>query len=158
MGPLCQGEPTLLPCLGYAIEGGVNVHISVNIMSHASEQMTGNPSTFCGCTTNPARLLCRLSSLSSVSYRNTSPQSYWHVKLALSLLCMSMPILLSAQEAGRVAGSEQAFARGVELQQHGDLEGARRAYEESLQMVPRRADALSNLGVVYAHLGDTQAP
>jgi len=65
-----------------------------------------------------------------------------------------MATLLSAQEANRVVGSEQAFARGVELQQHGDLDGARKAYEESLQMVPRRADALSNLGVIFAHLGD----
>ena len=123
-------------------------------MPHASEQMTGNPSTFCGSIANPARLLCRLSSLSSVSCRNASRQSYWQVELALSFLCISIATLLPAQEATRVVGSEQAFARGVKLQQHGDLEGARRAYEESLQMVPRRADALSNLGVVYAHLGD----
>src|SRR5260370_17751944 len=136
MGPLCQGEPTLLPCLGYAIEGGVNVHISFNIMSHASEQMTGNPSTFCGSTTNPARLLCRLSSLSFVSYRNTSRQSYWQVELALSFLFISLATLLPAQEATRVVGSQQAFARGVELQQHANLEGARRAYEEYLQMSP----------------------
>jgi tetratricopeptide (TPR) repeat protein len=65
-----------------------------------------------------------------------------------------MATLLLAQEATRVVVSEQAFARGVELQQHGDLDGARKAYEESLQMVPRRADALSNLGIVFAHLGD----
>ena len=153
MGPVRQGEPTLLPCRLCGIRWS-DAHISVNIMSHASEQMTGNPSTFCGSTTNPARLLCRLSSLSSVSYRNTSRQSYWQVELALSFLCISIASLLPAQETTRVVGSEQAFARGVELQQHGDLEGARRAYEESLQMVPRRADALSNLGVVYAHLGD----
>jgi tetratricopeptide (TPR) repeat protein len=65
-----------------------------------------------------------------------------------------MATLVLAQEAARVVASEQAFARGVELQRHGDLEGARKAYEESLQMVPRRADALSNLGIVFAHLGD----
>src|ERR1700682_1721135 len=111
-------------------------------MSHASEQMTRNSSTFCGSTTNPARFLCRLFSMSSVSYRNTSRQSYWQVKLALLFLCISIATLVPAQEATRVVGSEQAFARGVELQRHGDLEGARRAYEESLQMVPRRADAL----------------
>jgi len=38
-----------------------------------------------------------------------------------------MTTLLSAQEATLVAGSEQAFGRGVELQQRGDLEGARKA-------------------------------
>src|SRR5258708_39571218 len=116
-------------------------------MSHSSEQMTGNPSTFCGFTMNPARLLCRLSNLSSVSYRNTSRQSYWQVGLTLSVLFISIATLLPAQETTRVVGSERAFSRGVELQQHRDLEGARRAYEESLQMDPRRADALSNLGV-----------
>ena len=136
------------------IQGGVNVHISVNIMPHAPEQMTGNPAIFFGSTTNPPRLLSRLSSLSSVSCRDTSRWTYWQLKLALSFFCVSMATLLSAQEANRVVGSEQAFARGVELQQHGDLDGARKAYEESLQMVPRRADALSNLGVIFAHLGD----
>src|SRR6267378_7244385 len=123
-------------------------------MLRSPKQMTGNPSIFYGSTTNPPGLLCRLSGLSSVSYRNTTRRSYWQVKLALSFLCVWMATLLSAEEAARVVGSEQAFARGVELQQHGDLEGARKAYEESLQLVPRRADALSNLGVVFAHLGD----
>src|ERR1700675_133374 len=123
-------------------------------MLRSPKQITGNPLIICVCTTNPLRLFCRLSCLSSVSYRNTSRRTYWQLKLALSFLCVSMATLLLAQEATRVVVSEQAFARGVELQQHGDLDGARKAYEESLQMVPRRADALSNLGVVYAHLGD----
>src|SRR5258706_5075644 len=117
-------------------------------MPHASEQMTGNPSTFCGSIANPARLLCRLSSLSSVSCRNASRQSYWQVELALSFLCISIATLLSAQEATRVVGSEQAFARGVKLQQHGELEGARRAYEKSLQMGSRRADQVSKSWVL----------
>ena len=123
------------------------MHIAVNTMPQIPKQMIGSPHT------NPPTLLSRLYSLSFVS-RNTSRRTHWQLKLAVSFLCVWMPTLLSAQEATRVVGSEQAFARGVELQKHGDLEGARKAYEESLQMVPRRADALSNLGVVYAHLGD----
>ena len=116
--------------------------------------MTGNPLIFYGSTTNPLTFLCRLSCLSLVSYTNTSRRSYWQIKLLLSFLCVSIATLVLAQEASLVVSSEQAFARGVELQQHGDLEGARKAYEESLQFVPRRADALSNLGIVFAHLGD----
>src|SRR5258708_20843696 len=114
-------------------------------MPHASEQMTGNPSTFCGSIANPARLLCRLSSLSSVSCRNASRQSYWQVELALSFLCISIATLLPAQEATRGVGSEQAFARGVELQQHGDMEGAPRAYEATPPTNPRHTATPSNL-------------
>lgn len=123
-------------------------------MPQPSPADDGNPSIFYGSPTNPPRLLLRLSSLSSVSVRNTSRRTYWQLELAFSFLCVWIATSLSAQEASRVVGSEQAFARGVELQQHGDLEGARKAYEESLQLVPGRADALSNLGIVFAHLGD----
>ncbi len=55
-----------------------------------------------------------------------------------------------------IAGANQSdteFARGVDLQQRGDLDGARDAYEASLKAQPRRFEALSNLGVVYAKLG-----
>src|SRR5262249_3896877 len=57
------------------------------------------------------------------------------------------------QEREIVRQSEEHFARGVELQQNGDLEGARAAYEAALKLIPRRIDALSNLGVVFAKLG-----
>src|SRR5262250_71603 len=58
-----------------------------------------------------------------------------------------------AQEREIVRQSEEHFARGVELQQKGDLEGARAAYEAALKLIPRRIDALSNLGVIFAKLG-----
>jgi len=74
--------------------------------------------------------------LSSVSYRNTTRRPYWQVKLALSFLCVWMATLLSAQEAARVVGSEQAFARGVELQQHGDLEGAATPTKNHFSLFP----------------------
>ncbi|MDX2030485.1 MAG: tetratricopeptide repeat protein [Blastocatellia bacterium] len=56
------------------------------------------------------------------------------------------------QDREAVRQSEQQFSRGVELQRKGDLEGARRAYEAALALVPRRIDALSNLGVIWAKL------
>src|SRR4029450_11917189 len=58
-----------------------------------------------------------------------------------------------AQEREIVRQSEEHFARGVELQQKGDLEGARAAYEAALKLIPRRIDALSNLGVIFAKQG-----
>ena len=48
--------------------------------------------------------------------------------------------------------SDADFARGVRLQQAGDLEGACRAYEAALKLSPRRIDALSNLGLAYGGL------
>lgn len=49
--------------------------------------------------------------------------------------------------------SSQEFERGVRLQQRGDLAAAARAYESALKLSPKRIDALSNLGLVYAGLG-----
>jgi len=55
--------------------------------------------------------------------------------------------------------SEQAFARGVELATaRKTLEGARRAYEDHFRWVPAEPTRCLILGVVYAHLGITQAP
>jgi tetratricopeptide (TPR) repeat protein len=48
--------------------------------------------------------------------------------------------------------SDVEFARGVRLQQTGDLVGACRAYEATLKLSPRRVDALSNLGLAYGGL------
>ena len=49
--------------------------------------------------------------------------------------------------------AQEAFARGMRLQQKGDLEGARQAYEAGLKLEPRRMEVLSNLGLVYSQLG-----
>ena len=49
------------------------------------------------------------------------------------------------QDPETVRQSEAQFARGVDLQQKGDLDGARQAYEAALKLIPRRIDALSNL-------------
>jgi cytochrome c-type biogenesis protein CcmH/NrfG len=48
--------------------------------------------------------------------------------------------------------SDQEYDRGVQLQQKGDLAGARHAYEAALKLAPRRIDALSNLGLTCAGL------
>ena len=48
--------------------------------------------------------------------------------------------------------SQQHFNRGASLQQQGNLQGALAAYEEALRINPRRADVLSNLGLVYVRL------
>src|SRR2546425_10117136 len=48
------------------------------------------------------------------------------------------------------------FARGVEMQQKGDLQGARQAYEAALKLAPRRVDVLTNLGLVYSQLGQRE--
>ena len=72
------------------------------------------------------------------------------------LIGLSLILVLAlspAQEGAAVRQSEADFARGVELQQKGDLEGARAAYQSSLRTFPNRADALSNLGVIFARLG-----
>ena len=72
--------------------------------------------------------------------------------LALVFLLLSLGDA-SAQDPAALRQSEADFARAVSLQQKGDLEGARAAYEASLRSVPNRVDALSNLGVIYAQLG-----
>jgi len=60
----------------------------------------------------------------------------------------------SAQIAANPA--QKAFDRGVELQQKGDLAGARQSYEAALRLAPQRVDVLSNLGLVYSQLGEVE--
>jgi len=72
--------------------------------------------------------------------------------LAVIFLTFAL-VVIPLQDREVVRQSEEYFARGVEQQQKGDLAGAREAYEAALKLIPRRIDALSNLGVVYAKLG-----
>src|SRR6266550_84590 len=69
--------------------------------------------------------------------------------LLLILVMFGVPI----QDGAAVRQSEADFARGVALQRQGDLLGAREAYLAALRSIPNRADALSNLGVIFARLG-----
>ena len=73
---------------------------------------------------------------------------------SLALAVMAFSISAAAQTATNPA--QQAFARGVQLQQKGDLEGARQAYEAALKLGPKRVDVLSNLGLVYSQLGQPE--
>ena len=50
------------------------------------------------------------------------------------------------------AESDKNFARGVQLQQAGNLAEASEAYEAALKLSPHRIDALSNLGLAYGGL------
>jgi tetratricopeptide (TPR) repeat protein len=74
--------------------------------------------------------------------------------LMVGLLASSAasPLAHCAQTSG--SSAQQQFARGVALQQKGDLEGARQAYEAALKQSPQRVDVLSNLGLVYSRLGN----
>ena len=74
------------------------------------------------------------------------------MRLALVIIWLSL-LPGSAPSAPQSDASRTHFNRGVELQQKGDLEGARQAYEEALRLAPRRVDALANLGLVYLNLG-----
>ncbi len=48
-------------------------------------------------------------------------------------LALTLALIPAAQDGAAARRSEADFARGVELQQKGDLEGARAAYEAALQ-------------------------
>ncbi len=67
-----------------------------------------------------------------------------------------MAVSLSAPAQTAPNPAQKAFARGVQLQQKGDLEGARQAYEAALKLAPTRVDILSNLGLVYSMLGQAE--
>lgn len=72
----------------------------------------------------------------------------------LAIVLVAGSTTATAQTA--VNPAQKAFNRGVELQQKGDLEGARQAYEAALKISPQRVDALSNLGLVYSQLGQPE--
>jgi len=61
-------------------------------------------------------------------------------------------VLASAAAQAPLPEADKDFARGVRLQQAGDLGGACRAYDAALKLSPRRVDALSNLGLAYGGL------
>ena len=70
----------------------------------------------------------------------------WYHPLVRILLFFTLALSLAG------ADSDADFARGVKLQQAGDLAGACQAYEAALKLSPRRVDALSNLGLAYGGL------
>ena len=76
-----------------------------------------------------------------------------------SFACLPLVLTLAALPIRSQTTAQRAqteFARGVEMQQKGDLQGARQAYEATLKLAPRRVDVLSNLGMVYSQLGQRE--
>ena len=63
-------------------------------------------------------------------------------------------ILLGAVQSASPQTGADIFARGVQLQQQGDLEGARKSYEQALELAPGRIDITSNLALVFMKLGE----
>lgn len=61
-------------------------------------------------------------------------------------MVFAVALLLAGAAFGQDART--LFHQGVQLQQKGDLAGARGAYEQCLKLEPGRVDALSNLGLV----------
>ena len=80
----------------------------------------------------------------------SSPRRPRHCRRGLPALLLCAWIA-AFPAAAQTAGD--AAARGVRLQQQGDLRGAMAAYEQALELAPGRLDALSNLAMVYLHLG-----
>jgi tetratricopeptide (TPR) repeat protein len=67
-----------------------------------------------------------------------------------------LPFVLAGAHAAEQAppmDAETFFARGVALQQGGDVVGAIEAYQSALELEPDRVDARSNLGAAFARLG-----
>ena len=70
----------------------------------------------------------------------------------IACLCLAGALLGTLQPA-LTQTAEDAFTRGVRLQQEGDLEGAGQAYQDALKAAPQRVDALSNLALMHLKLG-----
>lgn len=81
---------------------------------------------------------------------------FWGGRREPQLFCLAAVLTMSvaaAQGPAQQQGAEELFARGVQLQQSGDLEGAVRAYLAFLEVYPETLAARSNLGAAYARLG-----
>ena len=63
-------------------------------------------------------------------------------------------VMLGAEQPASAQTAAEFFARAVQLQQQGDLEGARKSYERALELAPGRIDIMSNLALVYMNLGE----
>lgn len=68
----------------------------------------------------------------------------------IALLCLITPVQAPAQPQP----PDEAFARALKLHQSGNLQEALKAYQEFLKVHSESVEARSNLGAVYARLGD----
>jgi tetratricopeptide (TPR) repeat protein len=74
-------------------------------------------------------------------------------RVATGLLLAVLIAAPARAQASRADDFDRLFARALELQQAGDVLGAIDTYKAALEIVPDRADALSNLGAAYVKLG-----
>ena len=63
-------------------------------------------------------------------------------------------VILGVAQPASAQTAAEVFASAVQLQQQGVLEGARRGYEQALELAPGRIDITSNLALVYMNLGE----
>ena len=78
------------------------------------------------------------------------------MRLGLLVALVAVPATVLAQPAPPSPApptAEESFAKGVQLQQSGDVLGAIEAYQDALGQEPQRIDARSNLGAAYVRLG-----
>ncbi|PYQ01390.1 MAG: hypothetical protein DMF83_25790 [Acidobacteria bacterium] len=79
------------------------------------------------------------------------------MRIGLLLALATIPATVLAQTPAPPAPApltaEESFAKGVQLQQSGDVLGAIEAYQDALGREPQRIDARSNLGAAYVRLG-----
>jgi tetratricopeptide (TPR) repeat protein len=78
------------------------------------------------------------------------------MRFGLLVVLVAVPATVLAQPAPPSPApptAEESFARGVQLQQSGDVLGAIEAYQDALSKEPQRIDARSNLGAAYVRLG-----
>jgi tetratricopeptide (TPR) repeat protein len=75
------------------------------------------------------------------------------VSLAVLAAAPASPQVSTAPQKDPETRSDEAFAKGVELHQSGDIIGAIDAYEQALKLLPWRLDARSNLGAALVRLG-----
>jgi tetratricopeptide (TPR) repeat protein len=74
--------------------------------------------------------------------------------VSLAVLCFLVSEAAWALQAANKSSAQAQFNEGARLQQTGDLQGARRAYQKALELEPDRIDALSNLGLLEFRLGN----
>lgn len=78
----------------------------------------------------------------------------WWCTVSLAVLFLLMSEAAWAFQAANKSSAQAQFNEGARLQQTGDLQGARRAYQKALELEPDRIDALSNLGLLEFRLNN----
>lgn len=86
----------------------------------------------------------------------SSSMAFRHFALALALAAAPAAVVAQVSTAPQkdpIVRSDEAFAKGIELHQAGDVIGAIDYYEQCLKLTPWRLEARSNLGAALVKLG-----